>query len=608
MVSRRNFFTIAGIMFVILFMFQLSGVVKEVWNPYWVNQYAGETQTDFTSESSYTPGNTSEVKMKDYVIYIGNSQDNAAGCTVRQWCTYTKRNLIVEQTLQNIAIDSEHPPEAILLDSDYVDWNQDIPVLESLAADGMDLIFCNLPSFDIIANSEELKSILGITFASQENIELNGIKLFGGFLLGGEEIYTADSEEEQEYQDLDLTIPWYSVTSGTKTYMVGLLDKTEYNMIKNEYLPAIIWRNSIGKSRVFAVNGDYLDTNTGIGILDAIMVELHDYEIYPVVNAQSIVILNYPVVSDENKGEMYRRYSRSSKSVVRDIIWPGLVNLASRMNAKLTCMISPQMDYEDDDSADSDELEYYFKLIREQKGEVGLSTAQRSGLSLKDKFESDHTLLHNKFSSYKFTSIYTEESRTDEVLDNLRLPLLQDVRTLLNSYDEHQEPGAYASDNVLVMQATADGFSHTFSEDLRIKSLETSLGYSAIMADMERILYPLSEQDGWENLYNDFSRFTTTFWKDFTVFEQTTLSESDQRMRKLLALDYEDSREDNRITLKIKNLEGEGWFLLRVHGEDIADITGGTYEKIEKDVFLIQAKQDMVNIQLKKDGKLYYLN
>ena len=379
-------------------------------------------------------------------------------------------------------------------------------------------------------------------------------------------------------------------------------------MIKNEYLPAIIWRNSIGKSRVFAVNGDYLDTNTGIGILDAMLAELNDYEIYPVINAQSIVVLNYPVLADENSDEMYRRYSRSSNAVVRDIIWPGLVNLASRMDAKLTCMISPRLDYEKDGSMKQDDLEYYFKLLREQKGEAGLSTVQKSGLSLKDKLESDDTLLNHKFSNYRFTSIYTEPETVNDILGHSKLPILKDIRTLLLPYDEKEPPGAYASDHVIRIQATANGFSHTFSEDLRIKSLETSLGYSTIMADMGRILYPVSEGDGRESLYNDFSRFTTTYWKDFKTFDQTTLSESAQRVRRLLALDYKDSRTDDIITVKIKNLEEEGWFLLRVHDEDIANITGGTYEKIERDVFLICAEKETVHIQLKKNENLYYLN
>ena len=38
-----------------------------------------------------------------------------------------------------------------------------------------------------------------------------------------------EEEDEKERQDLQLEVPWYQVGSGTKTYMVGLLDQTGRN-------------------------------------------------------------------------------------------------------------------------------------------------------------------------------------------------------------------------------------------------------------------------------------------------------------------------------------------------------------------------------------------
>ena len=43
----------------------------------------------------------------------------------------------------------------------------------------------------------------------QNEVTLDGIHLFEGFLLGGEVIYQAKDEEEEKNQDMDLKIPWY---------------------------------------------------------------------------------------------------------------------------------------------------------------------------------------------------------------------------------------------------------------------------------------------------------------------------------------------------------------------------------------------------------------
>lgn len=103
------------------------------------------------------------------------------------------------------------------------------------------------------------------------------------------------------------SVPWYTTGAGTKTYMVGTLsDETieqtvdneiraqyagmEEEAAKNSLLPAILWRNSVDTAKIFCVNGDYLADISAVGILDAMMGETYDYDIYPVINAQNLVL------------------------------------------------------------------------------------------------------------------------------------------------------------------------------------------------------------------------------------------------------------------------------------------------------------------------------
>ncbi len=74
---------------------------------------------------------------------------------------------------------------------------------------------------------------LGIYKVVSEKTKLTGVKLFEGLLLGGEVVYeTPKEKEEKERQDLQLEIPWYQVGSGTKTYMVGLLDHSKQEKLR----------------------------------------------------------------------------------------------------------------------------------------------------------------------------------------------------------------------------------------------------------------------------------------------------------------------------------------------------------------------------------------
>ncbi len=72
-------------------------------------------------------------------------------------------------------------------------------------------------------------------------------------------------------------MPWYQVGSGTKTYMVGLLDHSKQgNSGGNEDLPTLIWRNGIKGGSIFVV-GDYMKDSTALGLLDGMITEASEY-------------------------------------------------------------------------------------------------------------------------------------------------------------------------------------------------------------------------------------------------------------------------------------------------------------------------------------------
>jgi hypothetical protein len=183
---------------------------------------------------------------------------------------------------------------------------------------------------------------------------------------------------------------------------------------------------------------------------------------------------------------------------------------------------------------------------------------------------------------------------------------LDGIRTVCLEADPVEAPVAYAGDDVTEQRATVDGFFHTYSDDLRMKSLETCLGYSNILVDLESILVPQSDEDRWETRIERLASYTVTYWKPFSAFAKTTVSESDARIRQFLNLDYEESREDDVITLDINGMEESASFILRTHNEEIADVTGGSWTEIEDHAYLIEAESATVKIRVEKEDSLYY--
>ena len=155
--------------------------------------------------------------------------------------------------------------------------------------------------------------------------------------------------------------------------MVGLLPEESGKDVENEDLPTLIWRNGMDKGSVFAVVGDYLKDSSASGFLDGMLAEAFPYALYPVVNAQNLSMVDFPVFADENNGEIQKLYSESVTGMVRDIMWPSLISITEQSGMKMTCFVEPQEDYLDEIEPNGVFMEFYLKQMKEQDAEAGLS-------------------------------------------------------------------------------------------------------------------------------------------------------------------------------------------------------------------------------------------
>lgn len=614
MVSRRNYITIAIMMFIILFMFQFTGVMKEALNDYGTNEYAETTGSGFNEVDMFKSTGKWDAQIlsseREYIIYIGASELDGIGKVVSWWCTYSKRNFLYCPSLKKCKISEENPPRALVIDGIMLK-KPGIKIIGNIASQGVDIIFARMPDKELINGSEKLKKLLGIK-ETQGDIKLKGMHLFSGFLLGGDEIYEpADKEEEERRQDLDIVVPWYVTGEGTKTYMMGLIKQkeglSEEEKIKNEELPAIIWRNSADKADVFCINGEYLGNMQGMGILSAIMSEISECEIYPVVNSRNLVIVNYPGFANENPEEIDRIYGQDIEAVFRDIVWPVLASMTEKSDNKLSIMMTPQFDYDDENEPSGRYIPFYYKLLKELYSEAGISLDPVFHIALNKKVGYDMQFWKSNALEYKFQSAFSNEM--------LRFYSLagQDYGEGIYTFiyggrKDNDEVISYANGDTVLLGATSNGYRHRYSDDIMLKSLETALGYSNIVLDLQRIAYPQGEEDEWQNFAKEMTSTIGTFWKKFLAFDATTVSESGQRARRFLAADFNKTIKKNGVKINIINFEEKMYFILRLDGKEVDSVEGGTFKEIEKGAYLIEADSPDVGIKWKdRTGKnLYY--
>lgn len=597
MVSRRNFFSIAVIMFVVLFMFQFTNVALELWNDYGDNENAVDLSSLASKSSVFTPDNLSGETpwgtIRPGVMFVG-SADSAAGQVAASWAAYTKRGFHTSTHLAQYAPGAE-VPELMVLDGAGMNWNDSTcQTLLDWAGAGANLVLATLPGPSVIQENQALRELLGIYEVRAQRTVVEGLHLYEGFLLGGEIIYRSTDQEKNEWrQDLELEMPWYILDYGTKVYMKGLPTGEE----KVENHPAVIWRRSLGGAYVFAVNGRYMEDAAGLGILSAMASETDSCSVYPVINAQNLVVANYPGLASENGAALQRYYSMSMRGLYQDVLWPDLTAIYHRGNLGLSCMMSVQFDYDDDRRPDERRFVYYMKLLNELGAEPGLSVGSVSDTPVTSRLAADFEFMNFAGLEYPFTSLYGGDLTEQELSEVLGWGDLFMMRTVAVPYDGSSQVVGYQAEQVTRQMAVTDGFQHTFMADFRVRSLETALGYTSVMVDAARPLYPSGKDDTWDVLSQRLTSNVPGGWEKFEAFDATTVSECDGRIRDFLALDYAYSYEGTQVSIQHSG-SGPAWFLLRVPGRTVVNVEGGSPRQVEKGVYLLETQERSVTVTL----------
>lgn len=607
MLSKRTFITSMTMNLVILVLFLFSSLSREYFNDYDVNHSVsqtpiiGNTETQSTDESPQ-------------VICI-TAEDNECYRAVQEWTYYRKKTIenTADINILNDYMDEKQKP-CIILDGTLLNQNTDgyVQLLSQYCSDGGVVIFNRLPEYSVIADNWNVRQLLGIQLCRSESVTLYEIRLYSGFMLGGETCYSFTGLQDESVADLERNIPWYDISARTKSYMVGFISAQENESLglHNEDMPAIIWRSSIGTGKVFAVNGNYMMGSSAIGLLDAMVYESQEYALYSVINAQNLLFTGYPDLTNENQDNLSGLYGMNSIQFCRDILWPSFVAIAQKNNWKITTFISIRQSVFTNGQPDLDELISYLKYINEESGEAGISLGRIDGNEIATYIAEDRSILDGWGMKYQYAAGYVQVKNIAElkewIEDSGELQVFQDIRTIVGEYRRNQQTVGWYSDQITYQNATTNAAKHRYSDSLLLKSVETSLAYSNIQVDIHPVLWPENKEDEWQSIAENVSMHVDTYWKPFSVFEKTTISESDVRVRDFLNGVVESERQGDTLQIHVSKYASDAYLLLRTHGEIPVEMDGGSIQKVEEDCYLLTVSQENAVVKMQSKNMLYY--
>jgi hypothetical protein len=585
-------------MLIVLFLFQSMGVIRRKYNNYDSNSFKESTATELTADDEYTVLTDSEKVLlagKKYVVYIGDIDDDY-GRTVYQWCRFTKRNVISYKDIDDYTMSNWNKPEMVLLDSNYVDYYTQMDAVIAISDADVNVTLCNLPDYDTTRRNDRLMEYCSIE-SSARKIVASGLRVFDDFLIGGEIWLNEDNNTDGTYNDLQITVPWYVTTTGTKTYMAAELSAEDYPDVENENQPSLVWRKRWNDAYVFCINGEFIKDISGMGILSAIAYDAKDYDIYPAVDAQTYIVENFPYLSSENDNQIQKYYSRTTESFSKNVIWPDLTNLSTKLSMKFTYMVAPQYNYADKTFVSISELDYFFRLIREQDTEAGLTDSRGTRDNMSEKLEADRNTYRNYLGNYEFLSILLTGQEISDIGD-IKNDILDDVKTYVVSSDEYDGSGLfyYTDDDILTILTPVNGEKYTFGRDFTVRCLNTVLAYCNIDVNLRDVFYPEDEDNLWNKYIKDVSGAAENLTLASTNFSKCTVSELDQHVREMLSLDYSYRMDGNDLIVDIKGNQETSRFVLRTHKTGIESVSGGTYTEIEEGTYIITTTEKQIRI------------
>ncbi len=576
MVTKRSYFSIVILMAVITFLFLLPKIFED----YSIKYHNRNIETHVLEEMGDVVGNdtlemTSDINAiagRKLVYILADTSDTQSVSLISEWCVYRKFHYRVINSLEKY---SEEIPDFIVL-GDFKYTESMNSILRSYLAVGTNIIFTQMPDYSDVESHKEYMDLLGIMACRQESVDIEELHIFNDFFVSKERLYS-NKDFYGDKGKFKLEIPYYELRTGYQVFAQGKVKDVKYL----EY-PPLLWRTYTDKGYVFVVNTDLFEGKSLLGVLTAFVSQCDTYDVYPVVNAQTVSVINFPVLKNENEEMFEETYDRDMYSFSRDILWPGVSAILQNYNKSYNFFMAPKLDYSKEDMTDNPDIAYYYSEIITKLGTLGVSYDQVSEEPLETIKETLDKAVSESVDSYVQTAAYVPKDKledTDSIISESTNIIVTDMSEDLPVFEK-------TDNGYMRVSFTSSGLRHDMQEDLSLISMETALGLDMQSTNMMDVLFK-NDDTYWEKVSSKWAS-EKTYLNDFVKFDTISVEESMVRFSNFLMLDYKAERlPDGNLNIHITSGNNKGYFIIRLWNEKITKVSSGSFEQINDTTYLV---------------------
>ena len=456
----------------------------------------------------------------------------------------------------------------LLVDGKNLKTKEDLVEVERAIDLDRPVIFSSLPREKYI-KEHKLQELLGIAEIVGERTKKN-LNLVPGFMLGG----------FHEFEDISYRILEIEPLFSTKIYA--------FSKGKDDKNIPVIWRNTYDESEIYLVNGPFMETNASYGIVSALMSEIHQDYIYPVVNTRFMTYEGLPYISYENKERLEKTYSRDAMKFQHDILFPDIFSINKRrgfvLNGYLTLGFE-NIDRQAIDNFSIRQMMEYKKQIYTDGGEIGIRYSEDMG---------KHGDIYGKIfgpDAIKSISIDREPEDLENLIDGW-----DSLESLLGPFEEGRA-FKYLDDKTVYIPRTLDGIEVSGQEKLEFISSVTAFGAIVQNLNLEEIVSFKGDEELWTSASKAYMKFIDEYRERFSFLEDRNITETADAVKLFLNARPKIYIGEDMIEIRSDSWEGQTHYILRSH-KKIDSIKNGKAKLIEEGAYLITIDGRQVDIKI----------
>jgi len=444
------------------------------------------------------------------------------------------------------------------------------------------------------------------------NAVIDEVRFMNGFMIGGENMV-------------------YPITDAFESsYALTVTDECEVLMEStDEYPVPLIWRRAYGDGTVVFDNFGILEKSYR-GIHGAAISLMDDMFIYPVINAATFYIDDFPSPVPEGDGKYITRdYNMSISDFYSQIWWNDVYDLGEMHDIKYTGLIiedyNNQIEGKFERNQETDRYLYFGNMLLQSGGEIGIHGYNHMPLVLENfdyenqyddyvqwKSSDDIKNAINEVKGFATSLFEEEEMQVYVPPSNI---LSEAGRAVLNETGFNAIASVYLEGDLAYEQefdvSEVDGIVNTpriisgyiFNDYTKITAL-SELNFHFVSTHFQHPDDVLDEDRGaelgWKEMRSRLADYMDWLYGSCSNIRNLTGSELAAAVERYDVLEVNRTVTETGIKLDLKNYYDEAYMLLRLNdGQEITNITGGRYEKITDSLYLIDCTSEQVEISIK---------